>query len=323
MNPRKAIIIRPDRLGDLILSLPVAQALKEKYPDCHISYLAAPGPAAIAPLVGYVDSWIIDKGQNGRLTVFELARSLRQGGFDHLIELKPSWRSAVAGFLARIPVRIGTARRFYSFFYNKRLNLHRRSSGRHQTDLDLAMLKPMAIDSAGHLPRLSLPDDFKKDIEKLVGKSIKEYIVIHPGSGGSAPNWPIENYRELAKLILKETDVIITGLEADFDGFENCLNLTGKTNLPQLAAILDGARAFISGSTGPLHLADALGVKCISFFVNRADIGPVRWGPLRNLQNVIMPDTPSCQCRDISACRCLEQVTAQEAFNKVRIVLDS
>jgi heptosyltransferase-3 len=323
MIPRKLIIIRPDRLGDLILSLPVAKALKDKYPDCHLSYLAAPGPAGIAPMVNYIDSWIIDKGKNDRLTALEFTQILRQGGFDHFIELKPSWRTALAGYLAGIPIRIGTSRRFYSIFYNKRLNLHRRNSGRHQTDLDLALLRPMSIDQAGALPCLDLPDAFKKEAEELVGASIKEYIVIHPGSGGSSPNWPIGNYRELAQLILKETEVIITGLEADIDGFDGCLNLGGKTNLRQLAAILGGARAFISGSTGPLHLADSLGVKCVSFFVDRADIGPIRWGPRRNMQNVIMPDGPSCQCRDNSTCRCLEQVTPQDAFSKVRMVLDS
>jgi heptosyltransferase-3 len=322
MNPQNVIIIRPDRLGDLVLSLPVARAIKEKYPACQISYLAAPGPGLIAPMVDYVNSWIIDKGQNGRLTIFELANRLSQGGYDLLIELKPSWRTAVAGFLSRIPIRIGTGRRFYSFLYNRRLNLHRRDSGRHQTDLDLAMLQPLRIDPANPLPCLTLPEGFKKDSAKLVGESINEYIVIHPGSGGSAPNWPIENYKELAQLLLRETDVIITGLEAETNGFEGCLNLTGRTSLPQLAGILGGARAFVSGSTGPLHLADALGIPCISFFVNHAVMGPVRWGPRRNQRNVIIPDAPSCRCRNISECHCLEQVSPREAFNKVRMVLN-
>ncbi len=323
MNPQKILIIRPDRLGDLILSLPVAQVLKDEFPDCHISYLAAPGPASIAPLTCFVDNWVIDKGQNGRMRLPELTSAIRKSGYDHLIELKPSWRTASAGLLAGVPVRIGTGRRLYSFCYNKRIDLHRRGSGRHQGDLELAMLQPLGIEVSGVMPTLAIPENMKKEAGQLVGDGIKEYIVIHPGSGGSAPNWSTNRYKELAGLISNEIPVVITGLELNADEFDGCLNLSGKTDLAQLAGVISGCRIFISGSTGPLHMADALGAKCVSLFSNHPDVGPSRWGPRRNMENVLVPDGPACNQNDLSKCLCLEQITPDQAFNRVKMVLNS
>ncbi len=325
MNPRNIVLIRPDHLGDLILSLPVARILKDRFPQSQITYLAAPGPGEIAPMVSYVDDWIIDKGTNGRLSVSELTGIFRKSKFDTLIELKPGWRTAVAGFLSRIPNRIGTGRRFYSLFYSERVNLHRRGSGKHQTDLELAMLAPLGIDIGGLFPELVFPESFRNLTATLVAESINEYIVIHPGSSGSAPNWPVSSYRELARLILQEAKfkIVITGLEKNLDDFKGCIDLSRKTTLAELSSVIAGAKLFISGSTGPLHLADALGVKCVSFFVNRPEIGPTRWGPRRNMQYVILPDSNKCRCKNSRQCHCLEQITPLDAFNKVKMVLDN
>ncbi len=323
MNPRNILIVRPDRLGDLILSLPVARVLKDNFPECNVTYLAAPGPAGIAPLTGFVDNWIVDKGRNGRMGLLELTSAIKTGSYDYMIELKPSWRTACAGFLTGVPVRIGTGRRLYSIFYNRRLGLHRRGSGRHQVDLDLAMLQPLGIGASGIMPSLAIPEFIKKEAGQLVGESIKEYIVIHPGSGGSAPNWPIIKYKELAGLISKEIAVVITGQESTADRFDGCLDLSGKTDLVQLAGVISKCRVFISGSTGPLHMADALGIKCVSLFSDHPDVGASRWGPRRNMENVLVPEGPACNQRNLSRCRCLEQITPGRAFNRVKMLLNS
>ena len=324
MIPGNILLIRPDRLGDLILSLPVARALKNEFPETRVTYLAAPYPAAIAGMVDYVDGWIID-GRPGvtPLPLRELSVAIKNGNYDCLIELKPSWRTAGAGFMAKIPIRIGTSRRIYSFYYNTRVKLHRKASGKHQTDLDLAMLKPLSINASNVLPTLSLKKDSAKTAGDLVGEKIDKYIVIHPGSGGSAPNWPESNYRELSKKILTMTGfgVVITGNES-IRPFDDCLNLLGMTDLLGLAGVISGAALFISGSTGPLHLADALDRRCVSFFVDRADIGPQRWGPRRNLHNVLIPPGERCRCTNLSRCRCLERISPDTAFDKVASVLE-
>jgi heptosyltransferase III len=322
--PSKIILIRPDRLGDVVLSLPVAKALKDNFPACKVYYLAARGPAGIKNLANYIDGWIIDsKSSDERLGVFELSQLFHEEQFDCLIELKASWRTAEAGFISAIPMRIGTSRRFYSFFYNTHVNLHRRGSGRHQTDLDLSMLQPLGLEIAGLMPELKTTTEFKAKAKALAGGENKNYIVIHPGSSGSAPNWPKENYIELARMILKSKayKVVITGTEEPAQDFDGCTDLRSQTGLDELSGVCSSASLFISGSTGTLHFADALGVKCLSFFVDNNDIGPARWGPRRNLNNVIAPPGGPCKCSNLAACRCLETITPQSAFNKIESIL--
>ncbi|MEE9553291.1 MAG: glycosyltransferase family 9 protein [candidate division Zixibacteria bacterium] len=324
-NPRKILIIRPDRLGDLILSLPVAEALKKHISEIEVHYLVSQYTSGVSSLVDYVDGWLIDENNDGgRLSVVGLKNKIKSGGYDCLIELKPSWRTASAGYLADVSTRIGTSRRAYSIFYNKRINVSRKSSGYHQSDLELTHLRPLGIDIFGLNPRLEADETGKSKAAELLAINRKRYIVIHPGSGGSSPNWPLENYINLAVQINRQTGqkVVVTNHDNNIGGFENCLNIGGKTDIKILAGVLTGASIFISGSTGPLHLADALGTTCVSFFSNREDVGAVRWGPRRNMENVIMPGE-ICRCGKTEHCRCLERVGVEEAFNKVRAVLNS
>jgi heptosyltransferase-3 len=317
-SPERILIIRPDGLGDLILSLPVAQTLKENFPDCRIAYLVSSRASGVRPLAGYVDDWIADNSGESRLSVFGLARLIKNNRYDTIIELMPSWRTAMAGLLSGADVRIGTSRRFYSFLYNRRVSVHRRGSGHHQTDLDLRLLRPLGIEASVKLLRLNITDRGRRAADALLHPIENSYIVIHPGSAGSAPNWPVKNYRRLAEIVLSKTDhsVVVTGGNDGPIGFDGCLNIAGKTDIETLAAVLKGARLFVSGSTGPLHLADAVGTRCVSFFSNRPDIGPKRWGPRRNMDGILVPEKP-CHCGRAGSCNCLESITPPAAFNKV------
>lgn len=318
MSPGRFLLVRPDRLGDLILSLPVAEELKRSIPGCAVHYIISAKVAGIAPMVNYVDGWIIDDESGKRLTLSNLSNRMKSGEFDCVMDLKPSWRSAAAGWLSRVNIRIGTSRRAYSYFYNRRVNVHRKSSGFHQTDLELRHLEPLGIESERIDPRLNVSDRGRTAARQLLDLNDIPYIVIHPGSGGSAPNWPAKNYVELAGILAAEADleVVITGDQKNEIDFADCRDIRGRTDLETLAGILAGARIFISGSTGPLHMADALGTACVSFFADRNDIGPVRWGPRRNIENVLLPTEP-CACSNIRSCRCLERISVETAYKKI------
>ena len=323
--PRKILLIRPDRLGDLILSLPVAETLKKNIPGSEIHYLAASYTAAIAPMVDYVDGWILDTDEDGRrLSTGKLAQKIKSGGFDCLIELKSSWRTAAAGFLSGVRLRVGTSRRAYSLFYTRRINIHRKASGYHQTELELMHLLPFGFDNIVTEPHIQVTRSGREKAGLLLNTLTRSFVVIHPGSGGSSPNWSVEKYRELAALIKKELDfeIVITDRAEQKSGFENCIDLAGKTDLETLAGVIARAAVFISGSTGPMHLADAIGTPCVSILSNRADIGPERWGPRRSKSNVIVPSEP-CRCPDLEKCRCLDRITSAEVLNVIRGVINS
>lgn len=322
---KKILLTRPDHLGDVILSLPVAESLKKNIPGCRVHYLASPYTAAIAPMAEYVDGWVPDTNIDGRrLSITQLAGIIATDGYDCLIELKPSWRTAAAEYLSAVKLRIGTSRRAYSFFYSVRVAVHRKASGYHQTDLDLMHLGPLGITDILREPRLQVTENGTKKAGSLLSEIDRSFVVIHPGSGGSSPNWPLENYRQLSAMIKDELNyqIVITNRDSVTSGFEDCIDLGGKTDLEALAGVISRAAIFISGSTGPLHLADALGAKCVSLFVNRPDIGPVRWGPRRNMENVITP-AEQCRCTNLNECHCLERIAPTEVINRVKRILEN
>ena len=141
IGSEKILIVRPDRIGDLVLTLPIARVLKSHYPKLEIHFLVSNYNAAVLRYADYVDGFTLLSDQTGRpRTAGELAGILEDQSYDLAIMAKPGWLSAFACFLADIPVRLGTSRRFYSFFYNERVNIMRRYSNMHEIDLNLMLL---------------------------------------------------------------------------------------------------------------------------------------------------------------------------------------
>jgi heptosyltransferase-1 len=123
-------------------------------------------------------------------------------------------------------------------------------------------------------------------------------------------------------LIQEKTDykIVLTGQEI-FKPPIDCINLGGRTGtVGELAGVIAGASAFVSGSTGPLHLADALGIDCLSFMIRHADIGIERWGPRRNIDNVMLPEM-FCHHKNLKLCNCLETISPETVFEKLSSIL--
>ncbi|MDP2807686.1 MAG: ADP-heptose--LPS heptosyltransferase, partial [bacterium] len=119
---KNILVVRNDRLGDLILALPAAAVLKRQFPEAKITYLVSKNTAALVPFSQDIDEALIDAGKS----VFELAGILRAKRFDAAALLHPTLRLASALWLAKIPVRAGTAYRGYSLLFNRRVKQHRK-----------------------------------------------------------------------------------------------------------------------------------------------------------------------------------------------------
>ncbi len=315
----RILVSRSDRIGDVILSLPVAQALKQSALDCTVDFLVQPFLKSLLEQHPDLDTVITYDAERDAET--DLTPRLRDRSYDVVICLYP--RPALAKIFAhaRIPVRIGTSRRLYSFRFTHRVNNHRRGSGRHEKDLNLDLLRPLGVEPDYSLvPTLPAPGKAQQDV--LETNLPAEYCVIHPGDGGSALNWPLARYRELAgSLIDAGYHVIITGVQAERERHlqvfgdliaDDCI-YSGKTSLTSLAALLAGATLFIGGSTGPLHIAAAVGTPVIGLYGPIYSTTPDRWGPCGDGHRVFTPDVPVCRCK-VGRCKmgnCLERVPVE------------
>ena len=323
----KILIIRTDRIGDVVLSLPLGEILKERFPESEIYYMLKESTSELVKHQPYIDKTISFNNNGLRRNI----KMLSKEQFDVAILLYPTFSLSLILFLSHIPERIGTGFRWYSFLLNKRTYEHRHTSEKHELQYNLRLLKKMGITTGIKIPKLFLTEKEKSSALSFLsdnGIDSKRFIVVHPGSGGSTLSWPEENFKILVKLMQKEFNyhIVLTGTKNEYEKNnrirEGCdteiVNIAGKTNLRELMAIISLAQLFISNSTGPMHIATAVDTNVIAFFPPSRANRKKRWGPLSHAL-VFEPPVPYCKRCIRDKCQyynCLSLISPEDVMEK-------
>ncbi|TLY22345.1 MAG: glycosyltransferase family 9 protein [Nitrospirae bacterium] len=320
------LLVRPDGIGDEILSLPVATALRRVMPGARLSFLSS---AYAAPALAHhpdLDEVLTVTGQE---RLGELVRLFRRG-VDAAIFLKPFRRLMTAAWLAHVPLRVGTGYRWYSFLLNRRVYEHRSDFSRHESAYNLGLLRGLGL-SPGEVtaPRLVVTDEEQGWARAFLGESSRLRVVVHPG-GFSSRLWKPVHYRDLVlRLAQAGREVQLTGNAAERDKFrrdtgvsqwpDGVRNLMGVLTIRQLMAVIAESHAVVSLATGPMHLAAALGVPTVSIFDPRRNNSPTRWQPL-GTGVVLKPEVPTCEKCIYEACPywdCLDRITVETVEERI------
>lgn len=324
------LLVRPDGIGDEILSLPVASALRRLRPDVRVSFLSSAYAAPV--LEGHPDLEAV-LTLTGKESFQELV-SLFKRGFDAAVFLKPFRRLMAAAFLARVPLRVATGYRWYSLLANRRVFEHRSDFARHESQYNLGLLRGLGLEPGHPLrPRLAVSDAERQEAGLRLQALPPSRVLVHPG-GFSSRQWKLRHYGDLARgLAERGLGVVLTGSAAEGDRFREAsgsqgasgplLDLMGKLTLRQLMAVIASVRAVVSGSTGPAHMAAALGVPTVSLFDPRRNQLPVRWQPLGE-GVVLRPDVPTCERCVYEACPywdCLDRITVEQVVERLTQVM--
>ncbi|MBD3258285.1 hypothetical protein GF377_07615, partial [candidate division GN15 bacterium] len=182
-------------------------------------------------------------------------------------------------------------------------------------------------------PKVYLTDKESRNAERILREAgvEGEFVVIHPGSGGSAERWPMERFIELYRYLEKDgVQVVVTGSETEGEHIQAMASkegvamksITGETDLRTLGAVLSKASTVVANSTGPLHLAVAAGTSVVGLYPSRRIMSPKRWGPVGEGHQVIQPTGAKCECPP-KQCTCMDQITVRQVANAVRKVYDS
>ena len=287
-NAKKIAVVRTDKLGDMVLTLPLCLKIKKEFPDTELLLIAR---KYVEPLLygssAISDCYFIDDFKQGISEIF------KQNNLDAAFFPRPRLDEAVAGFRAKIPLRIGSGYRAYSFFFNHRIYEHRKSSELHEVEHNLNLLT--SITNKKYIPELVKPRISLQSLEnaKVIlgsfGFNINDkFILVHPGSGGSAYDWSADNFGSLSKIINQKTGIkiVITGIEQEKEKCgivekycTNSINLCSKINLSELIALISLSKMLIANSTGVLHIAAALDIPVAGFYPNTRHLSQKRWGP--------------------------------------------
>ncbi len=225
-----------------------------------------------------------------------LAKFLKAKNIDIAFLFYPHAGLAFSLFMAEIPIRVGTGYRWFSFFLNHRIYEHRKYGRKHELEYNLSLIKNFI----GHLPdprdihfRFRL-DSQLRQLHKTALDSLhlsNDYIIIHPGSGGSAPNLPPEKYKQIVEYLIHNTreDILIVGDHTEADLIHTISAATkdtrlrkiiGEWDLESYMAVISGSRFFISNSTGPLHIARAFQIPLLAFLLPCCSLFPRTLGTL-------------------------------------------
>jgi ADP-heptose:LPS heptosyltransferase len=208
----------------------------------------------------------------------------------------------------------------------------RKNSDLHEAQLNVKLLKPM-----GHSGNISLKElsefyemnvkgNIPDHIHALIAKD-KFGLIIHPKSHSSAREWSLDNFSKLVQHLSPEKyQIIITGGEKEADDLnkwhkslpEHVLNLAGKLSLEQLIALINTVDGIVAASTGPLHIAAALGKHALGIYPPIRPMDPGRWAPVGKNAEFIVLEKSCSDCRfDASSCHCINEVKALSVAERI------
>ncbi len=342
----RIILSRTDSIGDVVLTLPMAGVLKEAFPGCSIIFLGTSYTRPVIESCRHVDEFV-DWLQIGNLprnsesspfpSIAEpssgnLEAALAALHADVIIHVFPVREICKAAKKAGIRERIATSHRMFTWLTcNRLVHLSRRRSDLHEAQLNLKLLQPLGIRRA--FSRKEIPDYYGLQVETTKGwkvggsDALKEglfNLILHPKSKGSAREWGLENFGKLIELIPADKfNILVTGTAAEGSSMKDFLqkyqnrisDLTGKLSLGEFAELISRSDGFISASTGPLHLAAAMGIRAIGLYAPMRPIFPQRWAPLGNQSSFLVQNKKCNKCRHSGDCVCIQSISPEAVLD--------
>jgi heptosyltransferase III len=317
IKPENLLIVRTDRIGDVILSLPLAEIVKKHYPACRITFLVKEYTKSLTEGNPFIDDVLVLAEKDGKVSLKENISRLKKKSFDSAIIVYPTFITSLIIFLSGIKKRIGTGYRWYSALFNYKVFEHRKNALKHELEYNVNLLKYFGIEENVSPSTVSFNLNIGKEAYQRVRMILKvkeinlkkPVIMIHPGSGGSAVDLPVPKFKELIDSLHSHlnAEIIITGSKSEME-LCHTLHVPGKTknlsglfDLTELIALINYSDIFIANSTGPLHIAAALGKYVIGFYPKIAQCSPKRWGPYTTKSKVF---TPVLECNNCSREQC-------------------
>jgi len=338
----KVLVVQTAFLGDVILTLPLIQTIKEHLQDASVDVVVVP---AAAPILAHHpairDVIVYDKnGADAGVTSFRRQVGLLQERMYKLAVVPHrSLRSAALSRMAKIPRRIGFDRSSGSWLFT---DIVRYDPKAHEIERNIRLLAPLSIAATGKI----LPSLFPSDADRAAAGSIlgssadggaRSLVAMAPGSVWNTKRWPAERFGEVARRLGESgTSVVVVGGEADRalgeaivagSGMPNVISAAGKLTLLQSAALIGMSRLLITNDSAPMHIAVAMRTPVVAIF--GATVPSFGFAPYGE-RDVIL-ETNGLKCRPcsvhggdtcpIATFECMLNISAAAVYARVKQLL--
>ncbi|WP_374077825.1 glycosyltransferase family 9 protein [Bdellovibrio bacteriovorus] len=321
---KKVLLIRLDKIGDLICTMCVDQVSFLK--DCDVQWVISKGLGFVPDNADPQRKYIELSKEDWKDSLRTLRRFLHDYKPDVAVSFQAPWWVSFALWAENIPVRAGVKSQWHSFlFLNRGLRQRRSLATQHEADYNLDLLlhafeiEEDVLQEKTPVLKLTAPENMALlDQHKL---SIRNYVVVHPGMAGSALNWPIPRYIELIEKVSATTQVVLTGTPADepwlkdikeyFKNNSSVLSLQNLLKATELFTVLKNAKAVVVPSTGVAHIAASLGVPVLGIYSPVRVQHPRRWAARGKEVHIFMPEVPDMDQVDP---QCMDQIQVDEVL---------
>ncbi len=300
--PVNILLIQLKRIGDLILTTPAIAALREKFPDASISLVVSAAAKELLPAITGIDKVYEVRGKTDD-AIDWIALSL--GKFDYCLDFTRNDRSAFLTFLS------GARKRITADHPQLRTKLRARSYNElvdapvgflHTVDYHLALLKTLGIENASRALQLVLPDSTVNEADALLRTAdiTGDFVCFHPGSARAEKFWEPGRWAEAIDHCANETGLtcVLSGGRSPIEQAQIAaikksarsrpIDLSGKTSLLTLAALVRKARLLVTVDSAPMHFAAAWNTPQVVLF---GPTNPFHWHPRSESAMVLLGAT--------------------------------
>jgi heptosyltransferase I len=325
----KILLVRLGALGDIVHALPVAAALREHLPDVRIDWLVDVRHAAILDLVPVIDRRVAVDGRSAAGLVGTV-RQLRRDRYDVAVDLQGLVKSAALARLSGARRVVGFARdqlreKPALLFYTEQC---RAPAGAHVVDKNLSVLAAFGLaDRARRFP-IAVPESATAApvAERVSRDGLRGHALLNPGAAWPNKRWPPERFGEVASALVARhglLPVVLWGpgeeavAQRIVEASRGASMLAPRTGIADILALARGARLMVSGDTGPLHLAGAVGTPLVAIF---GPTDPARNGPWADA-DISLSRFGECLCHYRRRCRrsrpCIEDISVWDVSGAI------
>ena len=348
-HPRRILVVRTDRIGDVVLATPLIRALRESFPEAYIAALVHPYTRDVLLHNPHLNSILVDDGErehHGMRGFWNQIRALRKHRFDTALLLLPTERLAWMLFAAGIRTRVSVGLKLYQVLtFMKTVSRHKYDPLHHEADYCLDLGRVIGIQSGNLACEVVITENeriaggailHRAGFPRKNGTHTPRLIIIHPGTGRSSPNWKVEHYATLTKMCLADPNlwIVVTGNSQEMEfspAFEaldspRVINLIGRLTIREMLGVMSWSSLVVSASTGPMHLAAGLGIPTLSMFCRMSACSVQLWGPLGNRSEIVLPPVSYCSSRcpeDPHVCQFEDGITPSIVYNQIPQFLES
>lgn len=337
------MLVRIDRLGDVVLTTPAIKALRLSFPDAHIAMMVKPDTALALKGNPHLNEVIIydkDGAHKSAISTLRFAMGLRKKGFNLAVIFDPGNRAHIIPYLAGIPRRIGYNEDL-AFLLTDRIENLKHEGKKHEVDYNLDLLKTLGVEAGDRGPYINVDPQAAAFIAALLAKSNigkeDKIVTLHPGSSCPSKRWAAQRFAQVADklieayalkvVILGGTDPKAVACVKDVKArmSKGALFLTDGLDLSHRIALIKRSALFISNDSGPMHVAVAVGTPVIAIFGRKQPgLSPLRWGPFGRADITLHKDVGCVECL-AHDCRvgfkCLEAITPAEVIEAAEKLL--